>query len=277
MPARLRRRWRRSRKSSAILGVFAGIAAALIVALAQAVLSVTIRANQLVVGIGFNILILGVTTFFFREIRGAGASDLIPGLPVWRIPGLADIPVLGPALFQHSSLFYIGLVLVVVTWALLSHTSFGLAVTAVGEDPSAADKAGVDVNRARYLAVLYAGAMAGVAGAFLSVADLDTFTEGMTKGAGYLALASVIFGGWTSWRTAVACLLFGAATALQFSVARPWYFSAGAAAAHAALCHGASRRRRPSGQHSNAERARRSLHSWSLRHISRNARWEAVA
>jgi general nucleoside transport system permease protein len=112
--------------------------------------------------------------------------------------------------------FYIGLVLVVVTWALLSHTSFGLAVTAVGEDPSAADKAGVDVNRSRYLAVLYAGAMAGVAGAFLSVADLDTFTEGMTKGAGYLALASVIFGGWTSWRTAVACLLFGAATALQF-------------------------------------------------------------
>jgi ABC-type uncharacterized transport system permease subunit len=203
-------------ENSAILGVFAGIAAALIVALAQAVLSVTIRANQLVVGIGFNILILGVTTFFFRELRGAGASDLIPGLPAWRIPGLADVPVLGPALFQHSSLFYIGLVWVAVTWAFLSHTSFGLAVTAVGEDPSAADKAGVDVNRTRYLAVLYAGAMAGVAGAFLSVADLDTFTEGMTKGAGYLALASVIFGGWTSWRTAVACLLFGAATALQF-------------------------------------------------------------
>ena len=89
-------------------------------------------------------------------------------------------------------------------------------MAAVGEDPTAADKAGVDVSRTRYVAVLYAGALAGVAGAFLSIADLDTSTEGMTKGAGYLALASVIFGGWTGWRTALACLLSRAATALQF-------------------------------------------------------------
>jgi general nucleoside transport system permease protein len=201
---------------SPVLGLLAGIGASLIVALAQAVMSVTIRADQLVVGIGFNILILGVTTFLFREMRGAGASDLIPGLPMWSVPWLAGLPVLGPALFQHSSLFYVGLLLVAGTWALLAHTSFGLCVGAVGEDPAAADKAGVDVSRTRYLAVLYAGAMAGVAGSFLSIADLDTFTEGMTKGAGYLALASVIFGGWTGWRTAAACLLFGLATALQF-------------------------------------------------------------
>jgi ABC-type uncharacterized transport system permease subunit len=201
---------------SPISGLLAGVGASLIVALAQAVLSITIRADQLVVGIGFNILILGITTFLFREIRGVGASDLIPGLPTWSIPGLASLPILGPALFQHSSLFYVGLLLVVGTWALLAYTSFGLSVAAVGEDPAAADKAGVDVNRTRYVAVLYAGAMAGVAGAFLSIADLDTFTEGMTKGAGYLALASVIFGGWTGWRTALACLLFGVATALQF-------------------------------------------------------------
>ena len=137
-------------------------------------------------------------------------------------PGLASLPILGPALFQHSSLFYVGLLLVVGTWALLAYTSFGLSVTAVGEDPAAADKAGVDVSRTRYVAVLYAGAMAGVAGAFLSIADLDTFTEGMTKGAGYLALASVIFGGWTGWRTALACLLFGVATALQILLQEIW-------------------------------------------------------
>jgi ABC-type uncharacterized transport system permease subunit len=201
---------------SPLLGLLAGVVASLAVAAAQALLSVTIRANQLVVGIGFNILILGITTFLFREIRGAGASDLIPGLPVWRIPGLANLPMLGQAFFQHSSLFYIGLALVGLTWALLAHTSFGLNVLAVGEDPAAADKVGVNVDRTRYLAVLYAGAMAGVAGAFLSIADLDTFTEGMTKGAGYLALASVIFGNWKLWRTAVACFLFGGATALQF-------------------------------------------------------------
>jgi ABC-type uncharacterized transport system permease subunit len=113
---------------SPISGLLAGVGASLIVALAQAVLSITIRADQLVVGIGFNILILGITTFLFREIRGVGASDLIPGLPTWSIPGLASLPILGPALFQHSSLFYVGLLLVVGTWALLAYTSFGLSV-----------------------------------------------------------------------------------------------------------------------------------------------------
>jgi ABC-type uncharacterized transport system permease subunit len=199
-----------------LLGLVAGVAASLVIAFFQAVLSVTFRANQLVVGIGFNILVLGVTTFLFREIRGSGASDLIPGLPIWQIPLLSRIPVIGPALFEQSSLFYVGVVLIVATWLLIAHTSFGLAVRAVGEDPIAADKAGLDVGRVRYLGVLYAGGMTGVAGCFLSIADLNTFTEGMTKGAGYLALASVIFGSWIGWRTVLACILFGAATALQF-------------------------------------------------------------
>ncbi len=201
---------------SPVLGLFAGVAASLLVSLLQAFLSVTLKANQLVVGIGFNLLLLGVTTFLFREIRGAGASDLIPGLPVWSIPGLAQLPIVGPALFEQSSLFYVGLVLVVGTWYLISHTAFGLAIRAAGERPDTAVKAGISVSRTRYLGVLYAGGMAGLAGCFLSIADLDTFTEGMTKGAGYLALASVIFGNWVGWKTAIACVLFGAATALQF-------------------------------------------------------------
>jgi general nucleoside transport system permease protein len=201
---------------SPMLGLAAGIVAALVVTFFQAVLSVSLRANQLVVGIGFNILVLGVTTFLFREIRGSGASDLIPGLPIWRLPFLADIPIFGPALFQQSSLFYVGIALVLGIWTLIAHTSFGLAVRAVGEDPIAADKAGVDVGGVRYLAVLCAGGMAGVAGCLLSIADLNTFTKGMTKGAGYLALASVIFGSWVGWRTVLACILFGTATALQF-------------------------------------------------------------
>lgn len=201
---------------SPLLGLLTGVCAALIMSTLQAYLSVTLRANQLVVGIGFNILALGVTTFLFREIRGSGASDLIPGLPVWRIPLLADIPLVGPALFHQSSLFYFGMVLVVGTWFLISSTSFGLALRAVGEKPDTAAKAGLPVNRVRYFGVLYAGAMAGLAGCFLSIADLNTFTEGMTKGAGYLALASVIFGNWVGWKTAMACILFGAATALQF-------------------------------------------------------------
>jgi simple sugar transport system permease protein len=124
--------------------------------------------------------------------------------------------VIGPALFQQTGLAYLAFALVVVTWAILKFTSFGLAVRAVGDDPRAADKAGISVARTRYLGVLYAGAFAGLGGAFMSVADSNTFTEGMTRGAGYLAITAVIFGGWSPWKTLGACLLFGFATALQF-------------------------------------------------------------
>ena len=199
-------------------GLLAAVFTGLVVAFLQAVLSVTLRANQLVVGIGFNILALGATTFLYREIFGPLSRDTIPGFGKVHVPGLSDIPVLGAALFQQTGLVYAGLAMVVVTWVVLKHTSFGLAVRAVGDDPRAADQAGISVKRTRYLGVLYAGAMAGLGGAFMSVADSNTFTEGMTKGAGYLAITAVIFGGWNPWKTLGACLLFGFATALQFLV-----------------------------------------------------------
>jgi general nucleoside transport system permease protein len=199
-----------------LIGLAVGVASSLVLAFFQAVLSVTLRANQLVVGIGFNILALGATTFLYREIFGPLSRDTIPGFGKVDVPGLSAIPVVGPALFQQTGLAYLGIALVVVTWALLKYTSFGLAVRAVGDDPRAADQAGIGVARTRYLGVLYAGAMAGLGGAFMSVADSNTFTEGMTRGAGYLAITAVIFGGWSPWKTLAACLLFGFATALQF-------------------------------------------------------------
>ena len=201
-----------------IVGLLAAVIAGLLVAFLQAILSVTLRANQLVVGIGFNILALGATTFLYREIFGPLSRDTIPGFAKVHVPWLSDIPVLGAALFRQTGLAYAGLALVVVTWFVLKRTSFGLAVRAVGDDPRAADQAGISVTRTRYLGVLYAGAMAGLGGAFMSVADSNTFTEGMTKGAGYLAITAVIFGGWNPWKTLGACLLFGFATALQFLV-----------------------------------------------------------
>jgi simple sugar transport system permease protein len=201
-----------------LAGLAAGVACALVFAFLQAVLSVTLRANQLVVGIGFNILALGATTFLYREIFGPLSRDTIPGLDRVHVPWLADIPVLGPALFQQSGLCYVALAMVGFTWWLLERTSFGLAVRAVGDGPRAADQAGIDVRKTRYLGVLYAGFMAGLGGAFMSIADSNTFTEGMTKGAGYLAITAVIFGGWSPWKTLGACLLFGFATALQFLV-----------------------------------------------------------
>lgn len=200
------------------VGLLVAIIVSLVVAYFQAVLSVTLRANQLVVGIGFNILALGATTFLYREIFGPLSRTTIPGFSQVNIPGLTAIPVIGPALAQQTGLAYVGLLLVVFTWALLNFTSFGLSVRAVGEDPRAADEAGINVHRIRYLGVLYAGVFAGLGGAFMSIGDSNTFTEGMTRGAGYLAITAVIFGGWDPWRTLAACLLFGFATALQFLI-----------------------------------------------------------
>jgi len=201
-----------------VFGLLAAMIVSLGFAFVQAVLSVSLRANQLVVGIGFNILALGATTFLYRQIFGPLSRDTIPGLPQLHLPWLSDIPVLGPALFRQTGLTYVAVLMVAVTWALLRYTSFGLAVRAVGDDPRAADQAGINVARTRYLAVLYAGVMAGLGGAFMSIADSNTFTEGMTNGAGYLAITAVIFGSWSPWKTLGACLLFGFATALQFLV-----------------------------------------------------------
>ena len=201
-----------------ILGIALAIAASLALASVQAILSILLRANQLVVGIGFNILALGATTLLYRLIFGGLSREEIPGLGKMSVPGLSDLPFIGPALFQHSLLVYFGLACVVGLWAMLKYTGFGLAVRAVGDEPLSADKAGIPVARVRFCAVLIAGAMAGLAGSFLSVADIHTFTENMTNGAGYLALAAVIFGGWTITRAVGACLLFGAATALQFQL-----------------------------------------------------------
>ena len=200
------------------VGLLAAVIVSLGFAFTQAVLSVSLRANQLVVGIGFNILALGATTFLYRQIFGPLSRDTIPGLQKLHVPWLSDIPVLGPALFQQTALAYVAVLMVAVTWALLKYTSFGLAVRAVGDDPRAADQAGINVTRTRYLGVLYAGLLAGLGGAFMSIADSNTFTEGMTNGAGYLAITAVIFGGWSPWKTLGACLLFGFATALQFLV-----------------------------------------------------------
>jgi general nucleoside transport system permease protein len=200
------------------VGLVCGVAAALLLALVQAALSVTLRANQLVVGIGFNILALGGTTFLYREIFGPLSREIIPGFVIWHVPLLSDLPILGVALFRQVGLVYVGLAVVVIIWAMLEHTAFGLAIRAVGEDPRAADQAGIPVALVRYVGVFVAGAMAGLAGVFISVGDIHTFTEGMTNGQGYLALAAVIFGGWIGWRTLAACLLFGTATALQFQL-----------------------------------------------------------
>jgi simple sugar transport system permease protein len=203
---------------SPILGLLIAIIAVMPVAALQAFLSNTLRANQIVTGIGINIFVLGATTTAYRAILGSRSRTEIPGLDRWSPPFLGDIPYFGDAVFHQTWLLYAGLVIVAIIAWVLRYTALGLAVHAAGAEPRAVDKSGLSVTRIRYGAVFFTGFMSALAGCFLSIGDIHTFTEGMTNGAGYLALAGVIFGNWKVGRTVLACLFFGAATALQFQL-----------------------------------------------------------
>jgi general nucleoside transport system permease protein len=203
---------------SAMFGLICGIVAVLPVALLQAFLSNTLRVNQIVSGIGINILALGATTLAYREIFGARSSQLVAGFGTWTPPLLGDIPVVGQAIFEQVWIFYLAIALIVVVALCINYTSIGLAIRAVGVDPVAATHAGISVTVVRYGAVLFAGLCSALGGVFISLGNIHTFTEGMTSGAGYLAITAVIFGNWRVWRMVCACLLFGAATALQFQL-----------------------------------------------------------
>lgn len=203
---------------SPTLGLAIGILAVLPVALLQAFLSITLRANQVVTGIGINILVLGATTLAYREIFGGRSRAQVPGFDKWHPPLLSDIPLFGEALFTQVWLAYLALALVAVVAWTLRHTALGLAVHSAGSEPKAVDKSGLSVTAVRYGAVLFTGVLSAIGGCFLSIGDIHTFTEGMTSGAGYLAIAAVIFGNWKVGRMLLACLLFGAATALQFQL-----------------------------------------------------------
>ncbi|MFZ2648714.1 MAG: ABC transporter permease [Burkholderiaceae bacterium] len=203
---------------NAALGLIFALVAVVPVALLQAFLSITLRANQIVTGIGINILVLGSTTMAYRELLGSRSRVQIPGLDKWAPPGLGDIPVFGAAVFKQTWLLYVALAFVVVIALVMRYTAVGLAIHAAGAEPRALDKSGGSVTRVRYGAVVFTGLLAALGGAFLSLGDIHTFTEGMTNGAGYLALVAVIFGNWKVGRTVFACLFFGAATALQFQL-----------------------------------------------------------
>jgi len=210
--------WAASTTGSVLAGVAFGLAVALTVGALQAVLSVTLRANQVITGLGLNILALGITTYLNRELLPGGARNL-PALQAVSIPGLREIPFVGEGLFRQHVVAWGGLAVVLVIWWALRHTAWGLSVDAAGENPHAADQAGIPVARIRFGAVLLTSAMAGLAGVAISLGDVGTFTEGITSGRGYLAIATVIVGSWVGYRTLLACLLFGAATAFQFQAA----------------------------------------------------------
>lgn len=200
--------------SSLWLCLLAGIGAGLVAGGALAVLTVTLRVDQVVAGFVLNIAAAGGTSFVFRSTIGSSGSASTPTLNQVNIPGLSQIPFLGPVLFQQDPVVYLALGLVVVVHIYLFYTRLGLRSRAVSENPRAADVAGVNVVLVRYRAVITSGAFAGLAGAYL-VLNVGSFSEGMTAGRGFIALAAVIFGKWRPIPAMFGALLFGFSDALQ--------------------------------------------------------------
>lgn len=192
------------------LAVSAGILIGALLGLFLAWMSVTLKMDQIIGGTVINILALGLTSFFYQA--GLTTQGKLPVIP---LGPLADIPLIGPVLFNNPPITYLTIVLVFVVQFALFRTVWGLRTRAVGEHPSAADTVGINVHRTRYINVTIAGALAGLAGAYLTLEAVGSFERAMTNGRGFVALAVMIFGQWTPLGSWGAALLFGFATALQ--------------------------------------------------------------
>lgn len=195
------------------LGVLAALVVGALMGLLMAVISVTMQAEQGISGIGLSLFGLGLSSLLLKSLVGSPIS--IEGFPVWEIPFLRQIPVVGPIFFDHDILVYLAYLLVPVSMYLLYRTTFGLKIRAVGQNPEAADSLGVRVNAVRYGTVIFGSALAGLAGASLSIGLLNIFQENMTNGIGYIAVALVYFGGWRPVGVLIGALLFSTVNAFQ--------------------------------------------------------------
>ncbi|MGH9209841.1 MAG: ABC transporter permease [Acidimicrobiales bacterium] len=198
---------------SVVGGLGVGIAAALVVGFLQANLSHRLTANQFVVGLTLNLLVVGVTSFlagtYETERTQAGGFE---------VPGLSSLPVVGTALFDVVWVTYLLYAAIPLAWFVVYRTRWGLEVRSVGEAPQSADVTGVHVNARRRQAIYVCAILAGIGGAYLTLGGQGQFSTNMTAGRGFLALAAVIFGGWTLRGTIAGCLLFGTADALRLAL-----------------------------------------------------------
>jgi ABC-type uncharacterized transport system permease subunit len=202
-----------SATGSATLGLLSGVAIGVVIALLHANLSHRAQINTFVVGLVLNALVLGLTSYLIATSQFD--SHQVAQLS---IPGLRDLPVIGPPLFVQRWPAYLLLGLIPMTWWLVERSRWGLELRAVGENPAAADASGIRVNERRRQALLWCGALAGLGGAYLAVGEVGSFTQNMTAGRGYLVIAAVIFGAWRLGRTVLGCALFGLADALRLAL-----------------------------------------------------------
>lgn len=202
---------------SPALGVLCGATAGGGVALVFALFVVLLNTDQIITGTAITLGGLGFTAVVYQSRFGVTGTALsLPTLDAWSVPLLSRLPLVGSAFFEQAPTAYLAYLAAPALWWLLFRTRWGLEIRAVGEDPDAAAAAGVPVRLLRVVTTVVAGAAAGVAGAHLALAHTGTFTEGMSAGKGFIAIAVVVLGRWNPPLVLLAALLFGAASALQF-------------------------------------------------------------
>jgi ABC-type uncharacterized transport system permease subunit len=207
--------WGAEVTGSWLIGLLIGMVSGVLLALIHALFSVTLRADQIVSGFALTFLAGGITGFFFVNIYGSeGTPDNIPRAPDVQVPLLDDIPFVGDVLGRMNILIWLGLLTCLLTWLIVFRTPMGLRLRSVGENPLAAQTAGVSPVRVRYVAVLISGALAAIGGAYLSIGFVGSFGENMTAGRGYIALAVLICGRWMPSGALIFACLFGFFSAL---------------------------------------------------------------
>jgi len=198
------------------VGIICAVAGGLITALIHALVTINVKADQIVSGIAINLFAVGVTKFVLQIVfHSSSNSDRIPGLPHLKLPLISSSPVLTQVF--GNPLVLLTILIVIVSHFVIFKTRFGLRLRSVGENPEAADTVGISVSFYRYCGLLTSGALAALAGAWLAF-DQHSFTDGMSAGRGFIALAAMIVGKWTPLGAASACLLFGFAESLQIQL-----------------------------------------------------------
>jgi simple sugar transport system permease protein len=207
---------------AALAGVIGAVLAGSLLAWLHAWASIRFQANQVVSGMAINLLALGLTSYLYYTLYGSqGTPGNLAGIPNMNIPALGGITFLslGSILFQQNPITYLAFLTVILVYVFLFRTTLGLRIRSVGEHPRAADTAGINVQRLRYLAVILSGALSGLAGAYLALnGPHGLFTDNMTGGRGFIALAAMIVGKWTPFGAMGACLLFAFGQALAVSL-----------------------------------------------------------
>jgi general nucleoside transport system permease protein len=207
--------WGAEVTGSWVIGLLVGMVAGLLLALIHAIFSISLRADQIVSGFAMTFLGAGITGFFFVSTYGTeGTPDNIPRAPDVQVPLLEDIPFFGDVLGRMNILIWLGLLTCLLTWVVVFRTPMGLRLRSVGENPLAAQTAGVSPVRVRYVAVLISGMLAAIGGAYLSIGFVGSFGENMTAGRGYIALAVLICGRWMPRGALIFACLFGFFSAL---------------------------------------------------------------